>query len=437
MIKQSLLTAGTFVFILLLQACSATSGSASLLSSEMIITPSPSSSTSVGGTITLSVTDESGTTSDPTFTFTAEPATTGVTVTPSGSSSATVFSSIAATVTIMVTEYATGSSTITNSNSITLYFGTSAIGTTTGSTLVGSNGSLSVYASPSSTAAVGTPITLSASSTLGTGSYTFSPTFAQAGVTVTPIGTTEATVTSTIATTVTLTVTSFGTTTTASEVPVTLTFGGAYGIGTSTGAVEITASPSPTAALGTPITLTAFAPGVTNPVYSFTQLYTSVSGASVIPTGTGAAEVTSTIATSITIEVTATSATYGVAAQTGEITLTFGSTTGYPGGYPTTGTLVCNLNFTPQAYYIDSSITFYIGEIPYLLEATDGEPLIISNFSPGEQWDNAPSATYSSPITGFYDYAGWKTVSMTAYSSVTGLPCNGGGQLTGQVYINP
>ena len=287
---------------------------------------------------------------------------------------------------------------------------------------------LQVTASPSANVAVGTTVTLTATDTSSTITpvFTFTTTTAQTGVSLTTLSSSTASLTSSVATTVTVTVTetssALATSTATSQI--TITFAGGT---TPTGAVQLAATPSTTANVGTPIYLTATAPSIPNAAFVFTQTYPATN--IILPAvynGTSAtATVTSNQAGTVIISVAAYSTTSAVVA-TSQITLTF---IGYTPPPPPTGTLNCVLSHSPNSSFIGNQVIFSI--------ATDtGEAVQITQFYPGEPWSVTPYFPIYAPAGVRYSTPGYKYVQMYAESlSRPGVKCNGGNILTDLVYI--
>lgn len=300
--------------------------------------------------------------------------------------------------------------------------------------LTSSSGTLTVTAAPSTSAAVGGTITLTASDTSYSGStFTFSLASAQSGVSLVNLSSTQASVTSTVAATVTITVTeaASGSGTTVASTSTTLYFGTSSG--TTGGSVQVTASPSTSVAVGTPITLTAYdTAGRSGATFSFVPT-TTVSGVSVYNSSTTSATVTSTVSASVTITVY--EYVSGAQVASSQISLSFG------GG--TTGTsLTCQLLDYCQLYGCSG---YYCANQPvaFYIQTSTGERVRLTQLYTGEPWYGTPptfpmSISDLPPYSAFsitYDGPGTKTVQAQAESeSRLGTLCNGGALM--QAVIN-
>lgn len=189
--------------------------------------------------------------------------------------------------------------------------GLTASCTFAGTTSSTTNGTITITPSPSSTQTAGGTIALTATASSVTDPhFTFSQTNNIGnGVTLYVTGNSTANVTSAYAGTVTVTVNVMSGTSTAvvATSQLTLTFtgnggggGGGYGYATY---IQLTPSPAGTVSAGTPVYLSAYAPGAPTQVFTFT-LTNPQSGLSLNTTSATQATVTSSIATTAYVTVT-------------------------------------------------------------------------------------------------------------------------------------
>ena len=400
--------------------CTLTPPTPSTSSSGIQISAYPGSSAPVGTPITLTATTTDGTV-NPVFTFTLASPQTGVTLNPIDSADASVTSTVATSVVVNVSETSSGSSTVVSSVTFNLYF-------TTAST----TGTIQVSPSPSNSVSAGSSIVLTASDSSNiSAAFSFVLNNAPSGVTLTTLSSTSAQVTSTGVATVVVDVSEYGSTN--GPVQTTLYFTASTTASPSPGptsyTVKVAASPSLSANTGNPISLTATST-VPNPVYTFVEIGTPDSGLSIDALESGFATVTSSLAASVTLEVTAFSTTVsGVQAST-QVTLTFVGSSPGPSPSPTPEALSCTLVVTPGTYYPGMDVVFNI-------TTNTGEPVYVTYWNPGEAWTTPPPYPLSPPVGVTYSYAGTMYVQMYATSATRpGMLCNGGAPLQATVTVN-
>ena len=276
-------------------------------------------------------------------------------------------------------------------------YASTGVGTVTGT------GGLYVTASPTTSAAVGTPITLMASSTTGVAASTYSFTLASqpSGVTLSNLGTNEATVTSSIATSVTVMVYAYSNGIQQGTATITLTFGS--GLQPEREIFRSTATPSSTTSTGVPImTLTAYdTSGIANTTFQFV-LTNGTGTATVTQTSNNTAMVTSQTGAPVTVTVYELSG--GTMVGTNSTLVNFTNS----GIGSTTGSIYCTLTATGgTAFAPNVPISFYV-------TATTGQQLEVVSISPGTSWNNQPSYNMSPSFELEYLAAGTYTVSVVA-----------------------
>ncbi len=395
-----------------ISAGSGGSGTNTFSNGTFTVTASPSATATVGSTITLSVSAPSVT--SPVYSFVQTSTVSGVTVTGSGTT-ATVTSTVATTANVTVTMVSNASGAAVSRLNVTLYFTGSSSGTNTFT-----NGSYTVTVSPSATATVGATVTLSvASSTIVNPVYSFSQSYSQTGVSVSGSGT-SGYVYSSVATTVYVNVTlvsnSSGVGTLTLSVPIVFTGSGSSGY-----SLAVTASPTGVVAVGSTVTVSAVASGISDPIYALSLVSAPASGVTYYTGGTGVFYVSSQYAASLVLNVTATSASNASIYKTSPVTIQFGS--------GSSSALTCYASYWPQYPYVGQTVIFYV-------TAATGEPLKVTSFDPGEAWTSGgPVYPLYPPLGVYYSYAGLKNVRIFAQSVSTGTVCNGGAALAGSVTI--